>query len=339
MNESLALPYRLPQISPRAYEHPADRAATAALRAIPLLDSVIRRLTEYRYERSFLQMALGNSIQLGPNQLPHIWQCYLAVLDTLDMPQQYPLYITQTPFANAFTLGTKAPIIVMNSGLVNIMDETEVRAVLAHEVGHILSEHCLNRTALFMILQLSHIGGLPVFAGLPLVAIRLALLEWFRAAELSCDRAAALAVRDPLVFCRSLMNLAGGSSTQNLNLDAFIKQSMEYESWDNTLDKGMRFFAEIGRTHPFPVRRVCELMKWVQSGEFDRITSGDYIRRDDKTHIRQDVGDGVKFYTERFQDILGEASGGLNNFARQTKEWLKRNKDESKDNEKKSPDL
>ena len=48
-------------------------------------------------------------------------------------------------------------------------------------------------------------------AGLPLLAVRIALLEWFRAAELSCDRAATLVNRDPLVTCRTLMVMAGGA--------------------------------------------------------------------------------------------------------------------------------
>ena len=37
---------RLIDISPKAYEHPADRAATAALRSIPMIDTVVRKLIE-----------------------------------------------------------------------------------------------------------------------------------------------------------------------------------------------------------------------------------------------------------------------------------------------------
>jgi len=36
-------------------------------------------------------------------------------------------------------------------------------------------------------------------------------MEWFRAAELSCDRAAALVIRDPLAVCRTLMVIAAGA--------------------------------------------------------------------------------------------------------------------------------
>ena len=65
-----------------------------------------------------------------------------------------------------------------------------------------------------------------------------------------------------------------------LNLDAFMAQAMEYEAWDDPSDRVRRFFNEIGQTHPYAVRRVSEVMKWVQSGEYDRIIRGEYRTRD-----------------------------------------------------------
>src|SRR5947208_115027 len=113
--------YRLEEISPRAFQHPADRAATAALQQIPYLD-----------------------------------------------------------------------------------------AVLAHEAAHVLADHVLYQTALVILLRLGTGARLPLLAGLPLVALRTALLEWSRAAELSCDRASALVTRDPMTVCRALMTIAAG---------------------------------------------------------------------------------------------------------------------------------
>jgi len=73
MTNTLKLPYRLAGISSKAYEHPADRAATAALRKIPHLDFVIRKLFDLGLERSYRQQLLGNGIEIGPNQLPDLW--------------------------------------------------------------------------------------------------------------------------------------------------------------------------------------------------------------------------------------------------------------------------
>ncbi|MDQ4075706.1 MAG: M48 family metallopeptidase [Chloroflexota bacterium] len=325
MTDTIPIRYKLENISPRAYEHPADRAATAALRSIPMLDSLIGRLTELQYERAFRQLFLGNSVKIGPEQLPHIWDSYLHVLDTLDMPDVYDLYITQTPIANAFVMGVSQPMIVINSGIVDLLNPDELESVLAHEVGHILSEHVTYRTALLILIALGSVG-VPALAGLPLMALRLALLEWYRAAELSADRAATLVVRDPLIFCRGMMHMAGGPAAQNLNLDAFIKQANDYESAEDGLDKGLRFFLELGVSHPFPVRRVSELMKWVQSGDFDRIIRGEYAKRDEKHDPRQDMADAADFYRERFADLMGGATDGMRDWSQQVSDWLRSNK-------------
>ena len=207
--------YKLEGISPRAYQHPADRAATAALGQVPYLDQVVRKLIELGYERALRAVSLGSSVRLGQEQLPHIWVLHRQVVNSLDLDDVPDLYLTQFPFANAMTIGVGKPIVVLNSELVTLLDADGQRAVLAHEAAHIHSDHVLYQTALVILLRLSQ--SLPLLAGLPLVPIRYALLEWFRAAELSCDRAAALLTRDPQAVCRTLMVLSrrrGGRAPQ-----------------------------------------------------------------------------------------------------------------------------
>jgi hypothetical protein len=93
-------------------------------------------------------------------------------------------------------------MVVVNSELLQLLEEDELRAVLGHEVGHIPSNHVLYRTALLILLQMTTtVGALPILGGLPLLAVRTALLEWSGASELSADRAAVLVTRDPLVAC------------------------------------------------------------------------------------------------------------------------------------------
>lgn len=314
---------RFPNISPKAYEHPADRAATAALASIPFLDAVIRRLTEFQYERALRQLYLGNAVRIGPDQLPDVWASHLDVIDVLDLPDRHQLYLAQGVWANALTIGTKEPMVVIDSALMSLLDDEQVRAVLAHETAHILSDHLLYRTALEIILSLSRVDRMPFLAGLPVVAIRSALLEWARATELSCDRAAALAVGDPRLVCRVLMTLAAGAQADALDLDAFLAQAAEYEDWDSPFDRARRFFVEVGVTHAFPVRRVSELMRWVQSGEWERIVSGDYATRDQEVDARQEAGDAVVFYADRFRGFFQDAGEGVQAAGQQLADWLR----------------
>src|SRR6202161_3598449 len=106
-----------PEISSKAYEHPADRAATAALQAVPILDTVVRKLVEFSYERALRQSLLGNSVKLSERQLPEVWASYQGVKRILDMPGDYDLYVSSSLYWNAFTIGSKSPMIAVASNL------------------------------------------------------------------------------------------------------------------------------------------------------------------------------------------------------------------------------
>lgn len=320
MTSSTATPHRLRDISPKAYEHPADRAATAALRKIPHLDRVIRKLFDLGLERAYRQRLLGNGIEIGPNQLPELWSRCRNCFDTLDIAGDFPLYVLQTPEVNAMAFGAHQPMIILQSGLVSILEPDELTAVIAHEVGHIHSQHVLYTTVLYLLLSIGSIG-LPL-GDLPLTAIRLALLEWFRAAELTCDRAAVLVVRDPLIFCRTMMKLAGGS-VPGLNVDAFLQQANRYETWDDTLDRGLRFFDEVSATHPNAVRRVSELTRWIQSGAYDRIMNGEYVRRGQEPPVNAEFEQAVDHYTRNFTALIEETGEGVKQFTRSLADWLR----------------
>ena len=312
MTEPLPDDQRLKDISPKAYEHPADRAATAALQSIPMLDVVVRKLIEFGYERALRQVFLAGSVKLGPDQLPEAWAAHRAACARLDLPTVPDLYLTQFPVTNAAAIGAERPMVMVNSRTVEVLDEEELRTILGHEAGHILSDHTLYRTALMILLALGT-RGLPMMAGLPLLAVKIALLEWFRAAELSADRAATLVNRDPLVTSRTLMVIAGGAASRKLNLDAFLKQAAEYEEWEPGWDKLTRLRVEIAQTHAFPVRRVSELMKWVRAGDYERVMRGEYVKRGDPIDARAEAGDAVDHYAERFRQLFKEAGAGVAN--------------------------
>jgi Zn-dependent protease with chaperone function len=317
-----------PGISPKAYEHPADRAATAALKAIPMLDTVVRKLIEWRYEKALRQFYMSNSVRVGERQLPDLWSNALGVYKILDMPRSYDVYVTDAIGANAIAAGSRNSIIAFGTPLLERLGPGEQRTVIAHETAHILSDHMVYRTALDILLRAG--GSLPFPIGLPVMGVRAVLLEWYRAAELSCDRAEALVVRDPRIVCRKLMVLAGGMHADKLDLDAFLAQAREYEDWDDPGDRVRRFFYEINATHPNSVRRVSEVMKWVQSGDYDRIVRGEYMKRGEEPPVSEEASKAMEFYAERFRNLfrdigdnftkLGNQMGGM---AEQVADWIR----------------
>jgi Zn-dependent protease with chaperone function len=222
------------------------------------------------------------------------------------------------------TIGAKKPIVIVNSSMLRSFDEKEVATVLAHESAHVLSEHYTYTTALVLLSQFL-LGALPrsLLLGLPVRAMYLALLEWSRAAELSADRAAALVMADPLQPCRVLMALAGGS-IPGMNFEAFLQQASEYDGEDDLFSRHTRFWSELNLTHPVAVRRVKELMEWVDSGAYERIRDGDYPRRGEEPPTSQEFDDAVEHYRERFARILDRVAGGVEDIGRRLGSWLDR---------------
>jgi len=314
---------RYEAISAKAYEHPADRAATAALGAIPLMDQLVRRLSDLGHERRLRQVLLGNAVRIGPDQVPALWDGFRHCAGVLDLETVPELYVTQTPLVNALTVGAARPVVIVFSSLVGSYEPLETRAVLAHEVGHVLSEHYRYTTALVVISQVVQ-GVLPrsLLMGLPVRALYLALLEWSRMAELSCDRAAALVLADPLPVCRTLMRMAGGA-LEGMSLDAFIRQATEYEDEDDLWARHSRFWEEVGRSHPFAVRRVRQLVAWVADGDFDRICAGHYVRRGQEAPPSAEFDAAIAHYGERFSAMLERVGGGVERVADQIGDWLR----------------
>jgi Zn-dependent protease with chaperone function len=266
-------------------------------------------------------------VKVSERQLPALNASYRGVHRILDMPADYDLYVTSGLLWNAATIGSSKPMLVIGSNLLAQLGPGEQRAIMAHELGHILSDHVLYNTTLQILLAAG--SSIPMI-GLPLVPVRAALLEWSRAAELSCDRAAALAVRDPKIVCRALMVLAGGLPADQLDLDAFMAQALEYDNWEDGHDRVRRFFNEVGRTHANAVRRVSEIMRWVQSGEYDRIQRGEYRKRADPIDARAEAGDAFDYYSERFRAMFRELGDNITsmgnqvgNMSSQVADWLR----------------
>ena len=256
------------------YVHPLDSKALAALRAVPGIDTALKKLLSVTGENAIRVMFTASAVKVTPQQCPDLHAKLQIACTTLgvDMPD---LFIQQNPVVNAFTGGVDKPIIVLHSSLIERLTDEEILAVIAHEVGHIHAEHVLYLTAAQLILAVAQIplASLPVagiIKDLLSATMRGALLSWMRRAELSCDRAALLVVQDPHVIGRTMMKLCGGTFASRIDYDLFLEQAREFqknydEKW---LDKFWADIINAGLSHPFPVWRVSEILKWVESGQY-----------------------------------------------------------------------
>lgn len=299
---------RLTGISSRAYEHPADRSALVALRKLSGFDTLLKKLFGLFNERAFRLTYLAGSVRVSERQFPHIHEMVRDGAYILDLPEVPECYVLQTPLVNAMALGRDKPFIVINTGMVELLDAEELRAVIGHELGHILSGHAVYRTMLVILLRLAaRAAFLPI--ALALTAIIWGLEEWFRKSELSCDRAGLLAGQDLDASRRVLMKLAGGAQLSELNPDAFREQAQEYDAVPDLRDSILKILQLQGTTHPFAVVRFAELDYWATHGEYERILGGDYPRRDDDASAS--VGDEVRNAAKSYQESWNRSQDPL----------------------------
>jgi len=302
----------LTQIAPTAWEHPADRAALNTLRAIPGFDEVVRKIMSVIGERGVRLLFTANAVRVGPRQYPKLDALYTDVLTTLDWSERPELFVSQTPFANAMAVGFDKPFIVVNTGALELLDDDERRVILAHEVGHVMSGHATYTTIALLILR----AGFSTIPGLGLVAlpVQLALLEWYRKAELSADRAGMLGSQDPLAAMRLFLRFAGGSPGDDAtNLDEFLVQAREYEAAGNIFDTVLKFLNVAFQTHPFATVRAAELQRWMESGAYERIVGGEYPRRGDadKRPLSDDYAEAAAHYREHARGAVDQVAAAV----------------------------
>ncbi|HUO52854.1 MAG TPA: M48 family metallopeptidase [Gemmatimonadaceae bacterium] len=302
----------LTQIAPVAWEHPADRAALNTLRAIPGFDEVVRKIMGAIGERGVRHLFTANAVRVGPRQRPKLDRLYGEVLATMDWSERPELFVSQTPFANAMAVGFDKPFIVLNSGALALLDEDERRVLLGHELGHVMSGHATYTTIALLILR----AGFTALPGLGLIAlpVQLALLEWYRKAELSSDRAGLIATQDPIASMRLFLRLAGGASSDDeMSLDEFLVQAKEYETGGNVVDTVLKALNVAFSTHPFATVRAAELQRWVESGAYDRIIGGEYPRRGaaNARPLSEDYADAAAHYREETRTAVDQVADAL----------------------------
>lgn len=216
-----------------------------------------------------------NGVAVGPNQLPRIHAMGLACAERLGIgvPQ---IFIVQDPIANAFTFATNDvdQLIVLTSGLVNIMDDEELQFVIGHECGHIHNRHVVYNTlweiltnAVAQRLLAASLGFLgPIGALITLVftvSTRLVFGRWHRCAEFTCDRAGLICTPNPAAAERVNAKLHMGGIGM---IDGFNPE--EYERQTRTYSKSWLRLKELFESHPPGPRRAEAIRRYQETDVF-----------------------------------------------------------------------
>jgi hypothetical protein len=259
-----------------AFQHPLDRQATQHLKKLKGFDWLVGKVIEYGVERIDYINHIGAGIRVGPRQMSMHYAMLREACSVLDVAE--PEMYVMDGDVNAYTSGHNHPFIILNTSLLELLDDDEVMAVIAHEVGHIKCGHVLYKMMARVIQPLIEMAGaVGKVAG---VGIEAGLSAWDRRSELSADRAALLVTQNSQTCITMLMKIAGGTTRHVTSLDPeqFLNQARAYKEGldQKTSDRFYRFLATMGATHPFPVERARALDEWAVSAEYADILAGNW---------------------------------------------------------------
>jgi Zn-dependent protease with chaperone function len=304
---------RFPGLDPVVLQHPYDRAALGTLQRIPGLDIVIRKFLELFPERVAYIQNVAQTVRVTPTQCPDLYRQLEEACQILDV-RQPELYVAQFPIPNAYTSGHDHPYIVVTTGLLDLMSEDEVLAVIAHELGHIKSGHVLYKTMARVIsLLLMLIGDMTLGIGRLIGrTLEAALLEWDRKSEFTADRSSLLVVQDPQVMLSLMMKLAGGTLFQRnqMNAQEFLKQADLYEDVDvNLIDRVYKVMLVTAVSHPLTIVRAREIMRWSEHHDYLDILNGRYPRMTSNRQSGNNAGSTYRDYTASATAGSAEGTG------------------------------
>lgn len=250
--------------------HPEDAAALKALQSIPALSSVVKAFMNIGAEQLQTGLNLATKVKLSPEQLPHLYNLLPPICKQLEIKEP-DFFLEMSPIPNAYAFGDTQTAITITSGLVELMTEDELRAVVAHECGHIACHHMLYQTIANILANAS--GFFEMMASLA-APVKYTLFYWQRKSELSCDRVAAY-ITSPKITASMLARLAGGpkSITADLDLVGLAAQADAYDAlckqdfWNQTLQT----YAVLDQDHPFTNVRIREMLLWVASDQYQAL--------------------------------------------------------------------
>ena len=247
------------------YAFAMDYECRKKLDSIPHFYDMAKTIT-VTYVSRMIHEYTRTSMTVGPTQIPEIYQigCECAKILGIGIPN---IFIQNDPVMNAFTYAMDdiAPMVVVNSGLMERMNLGELKYVIGHECGHIQNYHSAysHLSRLVLNVGLSAVSGTSqLLAGLMTAGSSAVLAAWSRAAEVTADRAGMLCADRPEDCYSALAKIMYGGtigSEHEIDYDA-IRSQLEHTV------SSIAKYSEILDEHPSTARRIAALQEFCECG-------------------------------------------------------------------------
>lgn len=167
----------------------------------------------------------GHSFKVEKRLMSHLHDLFYDVKDKLGFTEDVDFYITGNASVNAFAVASSKEgmphIINVNSGLIDLMTDDELRFVVGHEIGHLMNKD----TEL-----LNLISFIFPSATTPPLVLQYKIRLWQQLSELVADRYGYMAIPDLGVCVSAFFKLASGLdlSKIDMKMDVFIEENLKH---------------------------------------------------------------------------------------------------------------
>ncbi|MBR6629218.1 MAG: M48 family metallopeptidase [Bacteroidaceae bacterium] len=249
--------------------HPNDAKAIQCMQELKGFNALVRLYMKMGGETLHRGMNLSSMLRVTPDSDGRVYRLLNEVAAKVGIVAP-DLYIYNDMDMNAYTYGESRPFVALSSGIVDRMEDDELKGVIAHECGHILCKHSFYTTLMHTMESMGHLFKL--ISKTLTLPIYLAMTYWSRQSELSADRCAAVVVGNEC-YQGVLVKLASGRKGKVGHTNTLIEQGREYEahkraSWWNRLQQEVRCAAN---THPDLCVRAMELDRWCHSVRYEEL--------------------------------------------------------------------
>lgn len=263
-------------LNPREYEHPLDKKTLDALEKTAGLDALVRKFYDLGFERVFRLELTGSSLKVTSSSFPDLHEVLEETCEILNLKKIPEFYIHTDTALEGITIGVDKPIVLISTDAVEYLSLDELRFIIGREVGHIKSQHVLYKEIGYLLPVLSNILSSATLGlgSLITAGLRIALINWERAAGYTADRAGLLACQDVTTATLALAKVAGLPKKyfDSFNIDDFVTQAREFEGFNEIMaDKILRNVSLAFRERAWTIMRANEFFKWTESGAYSKI--------------------------------------------------------------------
>ncbi|MEH2400944.1 M48 family metallopeptidase [Nostoc sp.] len=264
-------------LSSKTYEHPFDRKALASLQNMPGVSLLLKKVNEYGIDRLLRLQSLGSEIRISPRNFPQLHQTFVETCQILDVAPLPELYLFRgTGHIQTYIVGVEKPLVGINLDAMEWLGPDELLYIFGHEVARIKSQHMVYHQMAIVMPTLKNLLSSTTLGvgGLVASGMELGLYNWRMMARFTADRAGLLACQDIDVATTTLMKLAGlpDEYLTNAVIEDFLIQAREFASNSfDTVDKVTKILSYTEPGLSWVVMRAGELLKWVNSGEYDNL--------------------------------------------------------------------